>query len=169
MNDFQIACCVYCYMGCEDYFARMATGAKVIVPYRIRRDKEQGKWVDKKIKMIPGYAFIYADSIQDIVEATRSFKVRLLAYQDNDYMLRGTDLDFARWIWNNDGVIGVSAAIHEQDRVKIISGALKEAEGTIVQIDRRHKLAKVELEIGLRVWLSYDWIDSIERYNKAQG
>lgn len=164
MNDFKISCCVYCYMGCEDYFERMATGAKVIVPYRIRRDKEQGKWVDKRIKMIPGYAFIYADNMQDIVEATRGFKVRLLTYQDDDCLLRGPDMDFARWIWNNDGVIGVSAAIHEEDKVKIISGALKETEGTIVQIDRRHKLAKVELLIGPKVWLSYDWIDNIDTH-----
>ena len=162
MNDFQIACCVYCYMGCEDQFARLSTGAAVIVPYRIRRDKEQGKWVDKKIKLIPGYAFIYADSMEEVLNTMRGFRVKLLTYSDDDSVLRGSDLDFARWVWNNDGVIGISSAIHEQDKVKIISGALKENEGMIVQLDRRHKLAKVALNIGLKVWLSYDWLDNME-------
>ena len=167
MKDFKAACCVYCYMGCEDMFSQTANSdsVKVIVPYRIRREKDRGKWVDNKIKLMPGYAFVYADDMAIIAEAIRGYKVHLLSYSDGDSILHGTDLEFARWVFNNGGVIGVSAAIHEQDKIRIVTGALKDSEGMIVQIDRRHMLAKVELKIGLRVWLSYDWLDRMEREN----
>lgn len=160
MDSFSVACCVYCYMGYEEKFAEQVSGVKVIVPYKIRREREKGRWVDKKIKLIPGYAFVYADNIQEIIDSTREFKVRLLSYPDKTYALHGADLEVARWVWNNLGVIGVSYAVHEKDKVKIVSGALKENEGIITRLDRRHRLALVELKIGMRMWLSYDWLDN---------
>ncbi len=160
MDGFKVACCVYCFMSCEEKFACQVKDIKVIVPYKIRREKQHGKWVDNRIKLIPGYAFVYADSIQQILDAVKGFKVRLLFYSDKSPVLRGSDYEFAHWIFNNSGTVGVSCAVHEKDKVKIISGVLKESEGMIVKLDRRHKLAKVALNIGFNVWLSYDWLDN---------
>lgn len=164
MRNYKIACCVYCYMGCEDQFSQLVNNdnVTVIVPYRIRREKRRGKWEEKKIKMMPGYAFIYSDEMAFIVKAIRGNKVHILSYSENDWILHGKDLEFAQMIFENDGIIGVSEAIHEQNKVRIVNGPLKEIEGMIIQINRRHMLAKVELKIGLMVWLSYEWIDEIK-------
>lgn len=160
MDSFNVVCCVYCYMGCEDSFAQKVKDVLVIVPSKVRREKHHGKWVDNTVKLIPGYAFIYADNVQDVVNAVKGFKVRLLSYSDNSYVLRGSDLEFAQWVFRNSGVIGVLGAVHEKDKVRIVSGVFKDSEGSVVQLDRRNKLAKVALNIGFNVWLSYDWLDN---------
>lgn len=163
MNDFKVVCCVSCRSGYEQRFAQLASGddVTVIVPLRIRREKDRGKWIENRIKLLPGYAFIYADSMEAIHDAQRGFKVHMLSYSDGETALHGADLQFARWAWENHGVIGVSAAIHEQDRIKIVDGPLKNMEGMIIKLDRRHMLANVETDMGLRTWLSYDWLDNI--------
>lgn len=159
MSSFSVVCCVYCYMGSEDKFAKQATGVTVIVPYKIRREKEKGHWTDKKIKLIPGYAFVYADSLQEIIDLQKTHRIKILSYSNKSYALQGSDLELAKWVWNNNGVIGVSTAIHENDKVKITEGPLKETNGLIVKLDKRHRLAKVQLSVGIHVWLSFDWLD----------
>lgn len=81
---------------------------------------------------------------------------------DLAFILRSRVGVFGFFLLNNViGVIGVSGAIHEKDKVKIICGALKDTEGVIVKLDRRNKLAKVSLNIGFNLWLSYDWLDNL--------
>ena len=74
-------------------------------------------------------------------------------------MLTGPDRQFADWIWQHGGLIGVLKAIRLGERVEIVDGLFKAFHGKVVQMDRRKQLARIELDIlgGTKyLWLSYD-------------
>ena len=166
---FTDAFCVYCRAGKE-----MATAARVnaygslraVVPTRIRRDKENGKWTDKELMLFPSYFFVYAEGEEGLMNlrlAAQREPISLVAYGDGTVTLRGEDLLFARWIWEHNGTIGLSAAVREGDAVRIVEGPLAQARGIIRRVDKRRKLMQIELEInGFTTWLSYDWVDKAE-------
>jgi len=165
-TQFDVAVCAYCHTGHEVNYAKLinkSPSVRAIVPMRIRRDREQGRWIDKEIKMLPSYLFIYGfgdNALENLTDSIRNCKLHLVEYNDDEVCLRGDDLSFARWIYEHDGVIGVSGAVHEGDSIRIVEGVLKDMKGVIRRIDRRHRLVQVQLELqNMLLWLSYDWVE----------
>ena len=59
------------------------------------------------------------------------------------------------------GLLGVSQACQEGDRVRILSGPLKDLEGSVRRVDRRGRSGQVVLSFRGReisVWLGFEWV-----------
>jgi transcription antitermination factor NusG len=61
-----------------------------------------------------------------------------------------------------NGKFGISKAVLEGTKVKIIDGPLKELEGKIIKVNKRRKCAEIEIEtFGTinKIWLAYELIE----------
>ena len=115
--------------------------------------------------LFPGYVFLRISQGKGInpYECKKIDGVyRLLTQLNDDWQLYGSDEAFAAWVFENDGVIGMSQAISQGSKVKILSGPLKELEGQIVKIDRRGRNGQIEIDFNSRiwrVWLAFEYTD----------
>ena len=78
--------------------------------------------------------------------------------------LQGGDRQFARWLFQYDGLLDFSKACREGSRIRIISGPLKDMEGKILRVDKRGRSGQVTLEFNGRtipIWLGFELIDLV--------
>ena len=114
-------------------------------------------------QMLSSYLFIYlpkGDHVYDLRIDGVSFKV--LNRNNDEGKLTGYDLSYAEKIMECGGIVDMSKAIKENDRVKIISGHLKEMEARIIKMDPRNRNAKVSVDFLGRVtevWLPFEYMD----------
>lgn len=88
--------------------------------------------------------------------------LKLLMLPDSDWRLHGDDECFARWIFSLGGLITISKACQEGDRVKILSGPLKDLEGCILRVDKRNRSGQILLtfnEKTIKAWLGFDLVE----------
>ena len=129
----------------------------------------QRKWVGKKAveelhTYLPGYLFLYAEEPIHRFSALLGLDgaLRLLGSKEDDYELKGADLDFALALYRQDGIIGTAKAYQEGDQVKLADGILADANGQILKVDRRRQRALVQFQFAdadRRVWVGYDLIE----------
>ena len=159
--------CVFCRAGSEENTASLINsrlGCRAIVPRVIRDECHSGIWEKKVRVMLPGYIFVYSDtavSLDGVGEGGGMLK--LLRYGENDNELRGNDLEFAEWIYDNDGTIGLSTAVKEGSKIRVVGGPLLNYSGSIVEVKRQKRLAKVSITIGdtvRDVWMSFEWLQN---------
>lgn len=161
--------CVGCRAGCETQVAEaieLKFDARALFPTYERDERKNGIWQKKTYPMLNGYVFVYAEKDIDLSLIGRIDNVnRVLRYDEGEHDLRGGDREFALWIMKYNGCIGVSRAFREGDVTRIAQGPLKEYEGMIKKIDRRHKSALLEITVGdtiKHLWLSFEWMEEDE-------
>ena len=79
------------------------------------------------------------------------------------YKRQGPDRAFAEMLLRTDGVVGTLSAVQEGSYVRVNEGALRDFNGRVVKVDKRKRLAKVEMDIlGDRraVWLAFRLLES---------
>ena len=84
---------------------------------------------------------------------------------EGDWRLRGADEQFTRWLFRYDRLLSLSQAYRDGDRIRIISGPLKDMEGRIRRVDKRGMSGQVLLSFNGReipTRLSFELIDRIE-------
>lgn len=84
---------------------------------------------------------------------------------EGDWRLRGADEQFVRWLFRYDGLLSLSQAYRDGDRIRIISGPMKDVEGRIRRVDKRGCSGQVLLSFNGReipTWLSFELIDRID-------
>jgi transcription antitermination factor NusG len=77
-------------------------------------------------------------------------------------MLSGDDERYARWVFSQNGLIAMSEACLEGDRVRIVRGPLKDLEGQILKIDKRNRNGQVMLTFNNRIvkaWLGFEFVE----------
>lgn len=72
--------------------------------------------------------------------------LRYLIDIGGNWCLCGHDLRFAEWIFQYDGIMGLSQVYTVGDRVHIHSGPLKDYGGSILKIDKRSRNGLVEIK-----------------------
>lgn len=159
------AYCISCRTGMEAkaaYLVREAMQIESIAPVKVKREWRGKRWEELKLALLPGYIFAYAEEDQDILQVQRLPHVQsVLRYADGSMALKGRDRVFADWVMCYDGIVGLSAAIHEGDQVKVVSGPLKDLEGRITVVNKRKQIAKVEFTVcgaPKHFWLSFDYL-----------
>lgn len=157
--------CVSCMANSDAIVARDAERMLHVRAISLSFDREEhknGQWTVKTYPLLWGYVFLYADQPINI---TRIYKIehvnRVLQYGDGESNLFGNDRDFAEWVLQYDGHIGLSKALLVGDRTRIIDGPLKEYEGIIRSVNRQKGKALVDITIGGTVkptWLYFEWM-----------
>lgn len=123
-------------------------------PVRESREFSAKSWSMHLRPLIPGYVIVVSDQelwrfakeIQFMSDTCYGF----LKNMDGSLELQGADLAFARWVEENDGYFTPSRvridenALLPQDKVIIVSGPLRNLEGTITSV---YKGVRVSVEV----------------------
>ena len=161
--------CLFCMTGKEQSVAeRVQVACPDVRAITMRKIKYR---VCKKVKrteeaiVLPGYVFFQAPSyIEPVLVFPKQNVIRTLS-MEGDWRLRGADEEFARWLFRYDGLLSLSQAYRDGDRIRIISGPLKDMEGRIRRVDKRGMSGQVLLSFNGReipTWLSFELIDRMD-------
>lgn len=159
--------CIFCRTGSEKLLAesleREYPGIRVLAAAK-KRMRRQGKMlIEEQVSLFPGYLFFQAERNLEVGNMIRREDVfRILRDSQGSWQLHGEDADFARALFEQDGVIGLSKAYYEGDRIRITDGMLKMYEGRILRVNRRSNTAQVSVGIAgqeVTLWLGFELID----------
>lgn len=157
--------CISCRAGMEEkaaFLMREVLGIGSIAPVKVKREWRGKRWEQLNLALLPGYIFAYAEADCDVWKAQRLPYIQsVLRYSDGTASLMGTDRAFALWLAQRKGVVGLSAVVREGERIKVVSGPLKELEEEITAVDKRKQIAKVAFPIcgsPKHFWLSFDYL-----------
>lgn len=160
--------CLFCTTGKEKAVARMVRASCRDYDVRAvaaRQEKHKSAHgVKSKIEavILPGYVFFQAPAdIPDLSWMPTTDVIRVLSYQ-GEWRLMGEDERFAEWLFRYDGLLSFSTAYKEGERIRIVSGPLKDMEGQIRRIDKRGRSGQVALEFNNKVtlvWLGFELVN----------
>lgn len=158
--------CLFCATGKEQSVAECVQTAcpdvRAITMRKIKyRTSKKVKRTEEEI-VLPGYVFFRAPSyIEPMLVFPRQNVIKALS-MEGDWRLHGTDEEFARWLFHYNGLLNLSQAYRDGDKIRIISGPLKDMTGKIRRVDKRGMSGQVLLSFNGReipTWLSFELID----------
>lgn len=160
--------CLFCTTGKEMVVARMlevaSPGVRAIAARQEKHKSVQGKKSKVEAVILPSYVFFEAPETDDLAWMPTGDVIRVLSYE-GDWRLAGEDERFVDWLFQYNGLLGFSQAYREGDRIKIISGPLKDMEGSIRKIDKRGHSGQVALEFNHKIvlaWLGFDLVNPMQ-------
>lgn len=161
--------CVFCATGREAVVAQMieaagrAWGVRAVAARQEKHKSENGQKSKVIAVVLKSYVFFRAPAdMPDIAWMPRGEIIRVLTYEDGDWRLMGEDGQFAEWLFSYDGLLRFSTAYREGERIRIVSGPLKDMEGQIRRIDKRGRSGQVAIEFNHKVtlvWLGFDLVN----------
>lgn len=161
--------CIFCRTGQELKLAETAQvrwpGLRARAVCAMKRRSNSGVKTMNPEVIMPGYIFFMARDDCAPMPPLPEGMLRILTSVHGGYALQGRDAWFAKWLIDQDGVIGASVAHRLDERVQILQGPLKELEGCIIRIDKRNQNAQVQLEVNgckIKAWLPFEWISAGE-------
>ena len=162
--------CLFCRTGGEKSVAeelmQREPEVKVIAPVKERIRRNRGGSTKEQVLLFPGYVFFAADEAFNAYTMKRNDDVyRLLLTGEEDWRLMGEDRRLVASFFENEGVIGLSKAYYEGDRIRIADGYLKNYEGKIVRVNRRNQTAQIRMDFSgrqIELWLGFELIDKTE-------
>ena len=172
--------CIFCRTGREESFAKLITEnfpyMDPLVVKKIRIIRKGRESFEQMVVLFPGYVFFRMENVEQMMESKilfpREFQqinrwsdsYKLLKDVDGDWRLSGRDLDMVKTFYDFDGVIGLSKAYFDKgERIRILDGFMKDYEGNITRVDRRHRTAEVTIDFQgkiIRMWLGYEMMEA---------
>lgn len=159
--------CFFCITGKEEVIAKgielLRPDMRVTPLRQIKRKTLCGQTTRHEQIIMPGYLFFEAPD-DDWPKPKVDGIVRALHTDDGRWQLKGKDEAFARWVLDMDGLLTFSKAYQEGERVRFISGPLKDFEGSILKVDRRNKNGLVEVtfhQTVRRIWMGFDLVERV--------
>ena len=174
--------CLFCTSSKEadviNHFITTFPNGEAISPTRTRIRRVHDTAIEECVPLLPGYVFFQITEkepeapgiIDAILMALLQFSkldsvLKLLRYSDGTWRLFGSDNLFAEMLFKNGGNIGLSTAYFDRgNRIKILSGFLKDYEGYITNVNRKKKTVEVTVNLqGKRVimWLGYELVEAM--------
>jgi len=168
--------CIFCITGHESRAMRMlqelAPQAEFMVPQKKRRRRIKGKMHEETEILFSGYIFFRAERGEGLPALSRvPGVIRVLADKDGAWQLSGDDEAFAVWLFTQGETIGFSKAYYEGDRVRIVSGPLKNYEGYITKVNRRFQSGQITVRFAereMKVWLGLDLVDKAKEAEEPE-
>lgn len=165
--------CVFCVTGKEqevaDRIQRVCPEVCATAVFQEKHKSVCGKKNKIKAVVLPGYVFFEApDDTGIVIHFPKMDIIRVLKGNDHDWQLTGDDYEFARWLFSYQGCLGFSTAYREGDRIRILSGPLKDMEGMISRMDRRGRSGQVTVKFNerdVKLWLGFDLVDTLPIIN----
>ena len=160
--------CFFCRSGTEPQAAqeieRVLPMAAALVPAKLRTRRIDGKPIEEKVSLFPGYVFVRSISDPRSYGLMRKRQVlRILTDTEGDWKLKGSDRVFAEELFRCGGILGFSKAYYDvNDRIHVTEGPLANYNGQILRVNRRNKTAEVQIcfqGISMRMWLGFELIE----------
>ena len=125
--------------------------ARFIWLRRSLRIRKRGEWIETLAPIFPGYLFVEAQEISPElflkVKRIPGF-FRFLLSNENIEPLSEGDKKLLSYFLSFGQVVDKSVVYFDTgNRIRVVSGPLKELEGKIVKVDRRKGRAKVKLDM----------------------
>ena len=123
---------------------------KGLYPQRVRIRQIRKKWRADRVRLLPGYLFVYTrEEIPVWQYQGLEHVLKVLRYEREPHgYLRGNDLEFARTIAEMDGKIDVLDAVEGEDGfVHITDSLMKLLHGEVLSLDKRQRLVKIRIEL----------------------
>ena len=129
-------------------------------PTRLIRKKFQGKWVDVREKLLPGYVFITTEDAQMLyLQLKRIPLLTKMLGKDMEYFVRlsGQEEEWLNLLLKQGGEgdasqknaqneVGLSRIdVREGNQIRVVSGPLKDMEGMVKKINLHKRIAEVEV------------------------
>lgn len=118
-------------------------------PQRVRIRKIQGLWRRDRIRLLPGYVFVFCGEQVPVLRYYRTEHVlKVLRYErEPDGYLRGEDLEFARTIRELDGQLDILEAVDEDSFIRITDTLLKRLHGQVLSVDRGKRQVRIRVTL----------------------
>ena len=122
---------------------------KGISPQRERIRKIRQKWRMDRIRLLPGYIFVFSEQEIPLRYYYRfEHLLRVLRYdREPDGYLRGSDLDFALAVRDLDGKLKLLEAVDEEGFIRITDPLLEALHGEVLSVERGKRLAKIRIRL----------------------
>ena len=158
--------CAFCVTGKEQLVAdRIQSACSEVHAVTMRQMKyrtQKGVKFREEAIVLPSYVFFKAPSYAEpVLQFPRQNLIRVLTLDDGRWQLTGEDKRFVQWLFQYDGLLGFSQAYREGDRIRIVSGPLKDMEGRVTRVDKRGCSGQVVLSFygkNITVWLGFELI-----------
>lgn len=160
--------CLFCLTGKEKSVVARINDAglgSAFHPQKIKPFFKNGKWEDIPVPLLPGYVFVISDIPVPLNLLWRITDViRPLTYgpDDHDGYLVGSDRALALWLMQENGLVGNLDIVKEGNQIRVLGGLLKNFSGRVLKVDRRKRLANIELEIVgsiHNIWLGVNFLE----------
>ena len=182
--------CLFCRTGKEaelvQRFSLSFPDSKAIAPTRTRIRRSADTVHEDTVPLLPGYVFFEMnDSAHESIGDSESDGrvpnladtslqrfvrengvLKLLRYTNGDWRLHGSDDLFAEVLFKTDGNIDVSQAYYDEgNRIRILSGFLKDYEGCITRVNRKTRTAEIRVDFhgkNVTMWLGYELLEAVK-------
>jgi len=153
--------------GYEKTVARLLSVQKLgktLYPQRVRIRRFRNVWHRDRIRLLPGYVFVYLDE-EVPVRYYQGIEhvLKVLRYdREPDGYLKGMDLDFANTISELDGRLDILNAVDEAGFIRVTDKLLKTLNGEVLSVDRRKRLVKIRIHLmGMAriIYMNYQLLD----------
>lgn len=157
--------CLFCKAGQEQHVMRMLEerGAQPLAPLAVHVRAGARASERTRQRLLPGYVFFEQAEEPDWTGIIRfSAVLKILHYQDETPELRGTDLDFVRWLKAHEGLIDVSEVVKVGTKIAFVSGPLVGMEGQVLKVNRGRR--QVQVSVGGNgtlfhtIWCSIEYV-----------
>ena len=122
---------------------------RALYPQRVRIRKFRGVWHKDRIRLLPGYVFVYTEEeipIRYYQGLEHVLKVLRYDREPNGY-LKGMDLEFASTISELDGKMEILDAVDEEGFIRVTDQLLNLLNGEVLSVDRRKQLVKIRIHL----------------------
>lgn len=120
-----------------------------IFPQRVRVRKIRGVWRKDRIRLLPGYVFVFSDGeipLRRYLGMNHVLKVLRYDREPEGY-LRGVDLDFARTVCELDGRLDILGAVDEEGFIRITDRLLGTLHGEVVSVQKRRRTVDIRVTL----------------------
>lgn len=167
--------CLFCKGGQEQNVMRMLEerGARPLAPLAVHvRSGAKGQQKTRQ-RLLPGYVFFEQEEVPDWMGIIRySSVLKILHYQDETPELRGSDLEFVRWLRVHEGLIDVSEVVKVGTKIAFVSGPLVGMEGQVLKVNKGRRLVQVAIGDGgglfHAIWCSIEYVQEKSPEDQSQ-
>lgn len=166
-KQLQHAYCLFCRTGAEDRLKDEIEKRFGFI-HALSAVQEKHKIIDKRYEIdrrnfLPGYLFLYSEEELDFEMLLRIEDIyKILGDKTNAHELQGSDKAFAQWLWENEGLIGISRIRIREDKLQILSGPMQHFSRKILKLDKHTKNARIRMDFlgkASDIWLAFEFED----------
>ena len=160
---------VYCLFCRTQRCARIARLMEIrgvnraFSPQILSRQRKQGRNIDRKQDLLPGYVFLFSEERLTDSETFAGIDgvIRRVGRTETGYELEGADREFAMRLLDRNGSVGTLKTVKIGETVCLEDSLFEDNEGVITKIDYRKERARVDFRFEgntCHAWVAVDGI-----------